>query len=904
MWSALNESLSGQIFISYRRQETAWPVGRLYDKLVEHFPAEQIFRDVDSIEPGEDFVERITATVSSCDVLLALIGPQWLKITDEEGRCRLDNPGDYVRVEIETALTRKIRVIPILVDDAQMPRVNELPSTLAALVRRNAVEINPITFDTTRLIAAVQQTLAEEQARREADVQVQQQADVQARQQADVQARQQAEERARQQAEERAQQRAEDQNRRQIGRPPRALVWSWVLLVGLVVGPVIGYVLWGGAGALLAAIMIVPAVVVWGWQRRHRPMAGTSTRAEADAAADRLAEQTLETWSRQVVQRGIHAPAPVRVRWHWAADKVALPRQELAAAPLLPTDPGPLPSGADDLPQVLNSGLVTRLHDEVYARLHHGRLVLIGDPGAGKTAAMILLLLEALRYRQRMPETARTDVPVPVWLTLGSWDPGVQGLRDWVTATMGRDHPYLRAIDFGPNAAAQLFDTGRIALFLDGLDEMPDTLRGEALERLAAEAAGRRVVITSRGGEFRGTLDTGRELPYTAVVVLRPVGPPSAARYLLEGQVGATRLAWQQVADHLLAHPDGVLARTLNTPLTLSLARSAYKGSDPCGLLADELADERALRVHLLDQVLVAAYPDARERTYATYWLGWLAHHMSTQPNGPTRDLPWWHVPGWIPQGQFGLVRGGVVGLLVGLLAGLLGGPLVGLLVGLLGGFTLELVLGLAGAGPDPRSLTIRWPTRKDLASGLVVWFSVGLVLVLVLAFLYGFELWLAVALGLGLLLKLVAVWREPLAETRDATPRLIHRKDVASQLIGGLVVGLVGGLLVGLVVGLAYTPVQGPADRLEHGLLVGLLVGFVVGLVVGLSGGASSSLLFTEIALWLRGRRVRFMPLLETALARQILRQAGVVYQFRHADLQDRLAYHYEVGLTVEPAA
>ena len=108
MWSALNESLSGQIFISYRRQETAWPVGRLYDKLVEHFPAEQIFRDVDSIEPGEDFVERITATVSSCDVLLALIGPQWLKITDEEGRCRLDNPGDYVRVEIETALTRTV----------------------------------------------------------------------------------------------------------------------------------------------------------------------------------------------------------------------------------------------------------------------------------------------------------------------------------------------------------------------------------------------------------------------------------------------------------------------------------------------------------------------------------------------------------------------------------------------------------------------------------------------------------------------------------------------------------------------------------------------------------------------------------------------------------------------------
>ena len=235
---------------------------------------------------------------------------------------------------------------------------------------------------------------------------------------------------------------------------------------------------------------------------------------------------------------------------------------------------------------MLNSGLVTRLHDEVYARLHHGRLVLIGGPGAGKTGAMILLLLEALRYRQRMPETARTDVPVPVWLTLGSWDPSVQGLRDWVTATISRDHPYLRATDFGPNAVAQLFDTGRIALFLDGLDEMPDTLRSKAVERLTAEAAGRRVVITSRPDEFRETIDLGRrQLPYTAVIELRPVGSRAAAGYLLEGQIGAARQAWQPVADHLLAHPDGVLARTLNTPLTLSLARAAYTSDDPRGLL-------------------------------------------------------------------------------------------------------------------------------------------------------------------------------------------------------------------------------------------------------------------------------------------------------------------------------
>jgi hypothetical protein len=160
-WSALNESLPGRIFISYRRQETAWPAGRLYDVLVEHFPAEQVFKDVDNIDPGDDFVERITGAVASCDVLLALIGPDWLTITDENGQRRLDKPEDYVRVEIETALKRKIRVIPILVDPARMPHANQLPPTLAPLARRNAVEINPITFDTRRLIATVRKTLAE-----------------------------------------------------------------------------------------------------------------------------------------------------------------------------------------------------------------------------------------------------------------------------------------------------------------------------------------------------------------------------------------------------------------------------------------------------------------------------------------------------------------------------------------------------------------------------------------------------------------------------------------------------------------------------------------------------------------------------------------------------------------------
>jgi len=219
----LNESLPGRIFISYRRQETAWPARELYDLLVKHFAADQVFKDVDNIDPGDDFVERVTAAVGSCDVLLVLIGPRWLTISDENGHRRLDNPEDYVRLEIETALTRKIRVIPILVDEARIPHANELPPTLAPLVRRNAVEINPITFDTKRLMATVRKTLeqelarrqAEEQARREAEEQAQREAEQQAQREAEEQAQRQAEEQAQRQAEQQAQRQAEQQAQRQ-----------------------------------------------------------------------------------------------------------------------------------------------------------------------------------------------------------------------------------------------------------------------------------------------------------------------------------------------------------------------------------------------------------------------------------------------------------------------------------------------------------------------------------------------------------------------------------------------------------------------------------------------------------------------------------------------------------------
>jgi len=153
----------GRVFISYRREDTAYAAGWLYDRLVDRLGRDQIFKDIDSIELGDDWVEVIGAAVGSCDVLLALIGDQWLTIDDAQGRNRLDNPEDFVRLEIEAALARHIRVIPVLVEGATMPGVDELPASLSKLTRRQALELSPnsFDFDTTRLLEQLDRNLAE-----------------------------------------------------------------------------------------------------------------------------------------------------------------------------------------------------------------------------------------------------------------------------------------------------------------------------------------------------------------------------------------------------------------------------------------------------------------------------------------------------------------------------------------------------------------------------------------------------------------------------------------------------------------------------------------------------------------------------------------------------------------------
>jgi hypothetical protein len=154
----------GRIFLNYRREDTGWAAGRLFDRLSHRFGKDQVFKDIDSIHLGDDFVDAITSAVGSCDVLLALIGDRWLLITDGDGQRRLDDDNDFVRLEIEAALTRNVRVIPILVEGARMPRAADLPASMAKLVRRQALKLNPdqeFESGVARLLNALDRALEE-----------------------------------------------------------------------------------------------------------------------------------------------------------------------------------------------------------------------------------------------------------------------------------------------------------------------------------------------------------------------------------------------------------------------------------------------------------------------------------------------------------------------------------------------------------------------------------------------------------------------------------------------------------------------------------------------------------------------------------------------------------------------
>src|SRR5262245_20465393 len=150
-----------KVFISYRRKDSAGYAGRLMDRLKTKLGRDFVFLDVETIPLGSNFEKVLHEEIGKCRVLLALIGPTWCDARDENGKRRLDDPKDFVRMEISAALQRDIPMIPILLDNATMPKADQLPNELRGLTSRNGLDVRHASFneDIDRLIRSLKALL-------------------------------------------------------------------------------------------------------------------------------------------------------------------------------------------------------------------------------------------------------------------------------------------------------------------------------------------------------------------------------------------------------------------------------------------------------------------------------------------------------------------------------------------------------------------------------------------------------------------------------------------------------------------------------------------------------------------------------------------------------------------------
>ena len=730
--------------------------------------------------------------------------------------------------------------------------------------------------------------------------------------------------------------------------------WPFAAIAAIAVVTVAGlYVVWRSPhrkdlidfwGFVAAIAVIAGGRIAWVWRARSKQASTAVSGQELGRLADLLAGAVDEQWTRAAGERGLLEPEPLPVRWQRPAAPVAGPVAAAVASKRFPPLPGLRAVGQ----QRLRAGEIRDLH-AVYGGLGSGRLVIAGAPGAGKSGAAVLLVLAALRHREQLPEQDWPRVPVPVMFTLHGWDPKRQPVQDWLATRLSQTYSLLTGRG-GVVTAAGLLAAGKVAVILDGLDEIPEQLRPVALRALSQQATFRVVVLT-RSAEMAAAAAQGL-LQGAAAVELQDIDPVTAAGYLTRVQLDPAPLGWRALTGRIRRSPDSPLAHALSSPLTLTLVRDTYRSGDDIRELLHfcDDADRRVSRDdivdYLLDRVLPAAYaprpgdpPPRYDLQTGQHALRCLAARMNKDG---TRDLQWWRIYEWAPAVPRIIATGLAFGLTAGLLAGLGFGLPFGLTVGLLAGLVFGLPVRFRG---EPSQLpTVRWrqvlrspALAYVLTAGITAGLAVGLAIGLTVSLAGGLAAGLAVGLAVGLTGGLTAAFSRPGTDNASPLSPLTSWRSnrayglgfgltvafafgLAVGLTSGLPYGLAHGLAVGLAVGLTVALAFGLLGGRAYGLAAGLLVGLTFGLPAGLTAGRpvgiaaglaaglafgivlgsagglmytstwSASLTFVQLATrW--HTPIRLMRFLEDARSRNVLRTVGPVYQFRHARLQDRLA-------------
>ncbi|MFI0357936.1 hypothetical protein [Actinomadura sp. 9N407] len=724
-------------------------------------------------------------------------------------------------------------------------------------------------------------------------------------------------------------------------RPARLLLWSLAVAATVIVLLVLRQPLDVGdkIASVVGMVVGLAALGLTLYATFFRDAGGE--RQAPEALADDLAGIVGRQWREEAEARRLFEPQALRLAWSATGRPVS--------------DHPSAVAGADrDGPPVrlrLDGELGHRLQDLArrFEALPSGRLVVLGEPGAGKSVLAILLTLGLMTRRGltsgRTSMTGRGGGdPVPVLLPVASWDPLSERLDAWIIRSLAAG--YYNGRTDNPRI---LHDRRLLIPVLDGLDEIPETLRSAAIREInRTVSADIPLVVTCRSAEYEEAVaGQGEVMRRAAVVEIEPVAVTDTIAYL-SGVHWPPGTDWEPVFQHLREHPDGPLAMTFSTPLMVSLARTIYgRSGDPAELLdPDRFGHRQAAEDELLDMVVPAAYahderPGADPGTaprwtaaQAETWLTYLAGHMH---EARERDFAWWR----LARRTLSAWTAPIVGIVIGAVLTIAGAPLALawddspflLLAGSGGVAIVSMVVWYATATRSPERLNlVRHGSvdrlRRGCVTGLAIFaiptvpavigilvdalgdvgFSSGRPAVPIAALL---PMCLVVGAGLA-----THHWLSASPErAAQVTPRGFLLQDRTSSLVAAAASGIAAGLtlvptvavsvvLMDLAGGVTSLVVDrdprlsefhlfqsvGLPAQLEGALAFAPIVAVTFGFMVLLSR-AWPKFAVARVALALRGRTpLRLIDFLDDARARGLLRQVGGVYQFRHARLQERL--------------
>ena len=645
----------------------------------------------------------------------------------------------------------------------------------------------------------------------------------------------------------------------------------------------------------VAAVLMV-AMLVYNELRQY---GAEHAETNLGLVADRLAQSINEQWTAEADTRKINGPARLPVPWTVIQDPpfdswpevVALARRQQQGYQHAETA---TLAGALNNTGALNNKSGISSIDRLFAEIPTQRLVVLGQPGGGKTALLVELVLQLLQHQDREVDWSdrfHSDQVVPVLLSLSSWNPD-RKLRDWLVDRLVAEHPALQAAEHGgegaPSQAQALVQRNLVLPVLDGFDEIPFSMRIAALEKISEALRGRMgVVISSRYEEFRDAAAAASTqtsvTPGAVAVLLGDVTVSSAKLYL--DRFDSQR--WRKVFAKL--GTDSPAGRVLRTPLMISLAHTVYNwrspehGNTPLPS-PDELLRYQSdddLQFHLFDAFVPAAYRDRPGGTEpALRWLKFLAsylEHGKQDPGRPrvsaerapeggateatdghkleTTDFAWWRLRASVPFPLIGLVIGVPPAAAVGLVAAVTPGLGVGLGLGIITGLTVGVAIGMI------RGRCWRWPQSPD---------SIGMGIA------GGFVGALLGATPTGVILELTGHATSPAPGLMGALGAGIgvgvcngFRRGIPAAAVGGVVVALTAGTGAGLPAGIidgigawiaaaltvATVGLRSPSRGIRGmgwsnaGYLVGATVGIGIGIAVALASGPLAGLIAGLVA-------------------------------------------------------